>query len=260
MKKLRSLLRFLFVAVMLFCVVVLIWYVPAKKSVDQSLKNAAGDLDIYREQLRKQVEKDHPENMEGILAAQNELDSLYSPELDEYQRLEQAKKTLQKEKAGLQSDNKTLKTQRKLLKAKVEELYPGYTQAPEQTPEPVPEQFPEGDPDTIPEMIPETRPETIPGAVPGKIPQQIPDTFPEQAQDEAPERTVMEPVGKQPAGGLVRKQTPDKVPEPAAMEPVRTSPSGGLVRKQSTEDTQELPRDDTREQSPGLDPESGKEE
>ena len=107
--------RIVFVIVMLLCTGVLIWHVPASTLLDQQIVEARSDLEHEQKLLEKQVKEDHVIRLDRIRSYQDELDALFSPELDEYRRLDQTKDALVKEKGELQKSIKTKKAEKKAL-------------------------------------------------------------------------------------------------------------------------------------------------
>ncbi len=98
MNKRLPLLRFLFIAVMLVCVGVLIWSVPATRAVNHTIEDARVDVDLLNKQIDKLIKVDHVRKLDKILEMQESLDPLISPELEEYwsaYSLKEALKTLQ---------------------------------------------------------------------------------------------------------------------------------------------------------------------
>ncbi len=111
MNKRLPLLRFLFIAVMLVCVGVLIWSVPATRAVNHTIEDARVDVDLLNKQIDKLIKVDHVRKLDKILEMQESLDPLISPELEEYwsaYSLKEALKTLQstltEERTLLESD------------------------------------------------------------------------------------------------------------------------------------------------------------
>ena len=111
MNKRLSFLRFLFVLVMLCCVGILIWLVPAGRAVSNAIVKARDDIDWYNQLIVKQEQVDHVKLLDGILEKQEYLDEHMTPEFDDYWKAYQIKQTAMQnytvvnaEKAELEDD------------------------------------------------------------------------------------------------------------------------------------------------------------
>lgn len=111
----RKFLSAVFAVLMLLCTLVFIWHAPASTLLSRTIDNAKDELAHEKKLLQKQVEVDHIEALDDVRTYQDELDALFSPELDELWRHDQTIKTLKNEKSELQSEITSRKAEKKAL-------------------------------------------------------------------------------------------------------------------------------------------------
>ena len=111
MKRIPPVFRAVFVCVMLCCAGILIWLVPANRSVSRSIEKARDDIEWYNDHIEKQIKVDHVRYLDGILEKQEYLDENMTAEYDEYWRTAQirtvarnTRQELRNEKQALESD------------------------------------------------------------------------------------------------------------------------------------------------------------
>ena len=112
MTKLPAWFRVIFILLMLCTAFVLIWQVPAVKSLNATIAEKRNELSVLKGQVRYQEKISHVHMLDDIESYQDSLDTLLTPELDGYLRAYTTRKNLVSLKSELNAEIRSLEDEK----------------------------------------------------------------------------------------------------------------------------------------------------